>query len=282
MRDESTMGTFKPVIAGNQIIRLAASREEVEAAQRLRYNVFYNEMGAHPLPEMEARQRDFDDFDEACDHLVVIDRSTPHESQVVGTYRFIRRDHIRPCGDFYSADEYELTALKTNGGELMELGRSCVDPAFRNRHTMQLLWRGIAEYIMTYDIDLMFGCASFPGTDPIALAQPLSYLYYNHLAPNDLIPQAIVGRFASMQLLPPEEVDRKQALAALPPLIKGYLRVGAVVGDGAVIDHQFNTTDVCIIVKTDHITGRYARHYALDERGKNSDGGASLHHRKAS
>jgi putative hemolysin len=260
------MGLFKPVISGNQIIRLAASRAEIEAAQRLRYRVFYEEMGAHPMPEMAARGSDFDSFDDVCDHRVVIARTKPLESTVVGTYRFMRRRHAEAAGGFYSADEYDLSPLRSNGGEIMELGRSCVDPEFRTRHTMQLLWRGIAEYIVAYNIDLMFGCASFPGTDLSALAVPLSYLYHNHLAPDDLRPRAIKRRYCSLQQTSVDLVDRKQALAQLPPLIKGYLRVGAFVGDGAVIDHQFNTTDVCIVVKTDRITGRYAKHYALENR----------------
>ncbi|MEQ8735294.1 MAG: GNAT family N-acyltransferase [Rhodospirillaceae bacterium] len=264
------MGVFKPVISGNQIIRLAASRSEIEAAQRLRYRVFYEEMGAHPMPEMAARGSDFDRFDDVCDHLIVIDRSNPHESNVVGTYRFMRRSHADAAGGFYSADEYDLSPLRSNGGEIMELGRSCVEPSFRTRHTMQLLWRGIAEYIVTHDIDLMFGCASFPGTDISAIAEPLSYLYHNHLAPDDLRPRAVERRYCSLKQTSVDLIDPKKALAQLPPLIKGYLRLGAFVGDGAVIDHQFNTTDVCIVVQTDRIADRYANHYALDSRTQES------------
>lgn len=256
--------TFNPVVIGNQVIRLAANEAEVVAAQRLRYQVFYEEMGAHPTSDVKAAKIDFDRFDSTCDHLVVIDRSLPHQPQVVGTYRFMRRVHAQQAGGFYSADEYDVAPLTINGGQVMELGRSCVDPAFRNRHTMQLLWRGIAVYALTYDIDLMFGCASFPGTDPSALAHPLSYLHHNHLAPGPLRAKALPKRFSPMALLPLQDVDHKRALAQMPPLIKGYLRVGACIGEGAVIDHQFNTTDVCIIVKTDLMTGRYARHYALD------------------
>lgn len=263
MSDKSTMGAFKPVIAGNQIIRLAASREEVEAAQHLRYSVFYEEMGAQPLPEMAATKRDFDVFDDVCDHLVVVDRSEASQSTVVGTYRFMRQSHASRLGRFYSADEYDVSPLSMNGGRVMELGRSCVAPEFRSRQTMQLLWRGIAEYISVHGIDLMFGCASFPGTDPRILAQPLSYLHHHHLAPEELRPRAIEGRYESMNILDLEDVDSKQALRALPPLIKGYLRLGAYVGEGAVVDHQFNTTDVCIIVKTDRISERYSKHYEI-------------------
>lgn len=255
---------FNPVTIGNQVIRLARSEAEIVAAQKLRYRVFYEEMGAHPSPDVEAAQRDFDGYDRACDHLIVIDRSLPQAPQIVGTYRFMRQIHARKAGGYYTAGEYDVTPLNMNGGEIMELGRSCVDPAFRNRYTMQLLWRGIAEYVRTYGIDLMFGCASFAGTDAEALAQSLSYLHHNHRAPEPLRARALPQRFTSMALLPEEAVDRKQALALMPPLIKGYLRLGAYVGEGAVIDQQFNTTDVCIIVKTDQMTGRYARHYALD------------------
>lgn len=259
-----TASAFNPVTIGNQVIRLAGSQAEIIAAQRLRYRVFYDEMGAHPAPDVKAAQRDFDHFDHACDHLVVIDTSLPQDAQVVGTYRFMRQVHARKTGGYYSAGEYDVTPLNANGGEVMELGRSCVDPAFRNRYTMQLLWRGIAEYVRAYNIDLMFGCASFAGTDADALAHPLSYLHHTHLAPEPLRARALPHRFSPMALLPEEAIDRKQALALMPPLIKGYLRLGAYVGEGAVVDHQFNTTDVCIIVKTDQMTGRYARHYALD------------------
>lgn len=276
------MGAFKPVIAGNQIIRLSASREEIEAAQRLRYSVFYEEMGACPLEEMAATKRDFDAFDDVCDHLVVVDTSDSGASPVIGTYRFMRRSQAAIAGGFYSADEYDVSPLSANGGQIMELGRSCVATEFRTRHTMQLLWRGIAEYIATYNIDLMFGCASFPGTDPSALALPLSYLHHNYMAPEELRPRAVEGRYVSMQHLPPESIDKKHALRMLPPLIKGYLRLGAFVGDGAVVDHQFNTTDVAIIVKTDLISERYARHYEIDASSTQSTKAASTPFRQAS
>lgn len=276
------MGAFKPVIAGNQIIRLAASREEVESAQRLRYSVFYEEMGAQPLPEMAATKRDFDAFDDMCDHLVVLDRSEPNKSTVVGTYRFMCQSHASRLGRFYSSDEYDVSPLSMNGGRVMELGRSCVAPEFRSRHTMQLLWRGIAQYISAHDIDLMFGCASFPGTDLSALAQPLSYLHHHHMAPAELRPRAVDERYKSMHILKPEDVDSKQALRALPPLIKGYLRLGAYVGEGAVVDHQFNTTDVCIIVKTDLISERYSKHYEIAKDNRTPHNHGQSHLRKAS
>jgi putative hemolysin len=126
---------------------------------------------------------------------------------------------------------------------------------------MQLLWRGIAAYVFRHKIDLMFGCASLPGTDLDTLAPQMSYLWHHHLAPERLRPRAVPGRYIAMDRMPSEAVDTRRALNELPPLIKGYLRLGGFIGDGAVLDHQFNTTDVCIVVKTDLITDKYTRHY---------------------
>ncbi len=262
---------FEPVVAGNQIIRLATSADELDAAQALRYRVFYNEMGAKPLPAMAPISRDFDHFDTACDHLIVVDQQRPYETRVVGTYRLMRRENARVAGGFYSASEFDIAKLANFSGTVMELGRSCVDAAYRDRATMNLLWRGLAEYMNTHDIDLMFGCASLPGTDPEQLKVQLSYLHHYHLAPEAIRPRALPERYTAMNLLPKEAIDPKRALASLPPLLKGYLRVGGFIGDGAVIDHQFNTTDVCIIVKTDLIAGRYTRHYDLGGNGERPD-----------
>jgi putative hemolysin len=247
---------------GDLEVRLAADADEVDAAQALRYRVFYGEMDARPSPEIAARGRDFDEFDGLCDHLLVLDHSKGKgPERVVGTYRLIRRAMAERAGRFYSMDEYDVSRIVAHPGEILELGRSCVDAGHRNRPTMQLLWRGIAAYVFQHDIGLMFGCASLPGTDPEALALPLSYLHHHHLAPEEIRPRALPGRQASMELLPKDQVDPRAGIAVLPPLIKGYLRLGGFVGDGAVVDHQFNTTDVCIVVKTDLVTDKYYRHY---------------------
>lgn len=248
--------------SGNLEVRLAESSAEVDAAQALRYRVFYTEMAARPTAEMAARGRDFDSFDRVCDHLLVIDHNLGSgASGVVGTYRLIRRPAARSAGRFYSSDEYDISLLAGYPGEVLELGRSCVDAAYRSRPTMQLLWRGIAAYVFQYDIALMFGCASLPGTDPRKLALPLSFLHHNHLAPPGLRPVALPDRYTGMNLMEEHEIDMRAALNLLPPLIKGYLRLGGFVGDGAVIDEQFNTTDVCIVVKTDQVTDKYSKHY---------------------
>lgn len=246
----------------NLEVRLARNAAEVDAAQALRYRVFYSEMSARPTPEMSAVERDFDVFDGLCDHLLVIDHDKgPGPEKVIGTYRLIRRQAAALAGRFYSQDEYDVSRLIDHPGEILELGRSCVDAGYRTRPTMQLLWRGIAAYVFSHDIALMFGCASLPGTDVRALALPLSYLYHHHLAPPELRPVALPERRTDMRLMDAHALDARAAVGLLPPLIKGYLRLGGFVGDGAVTDPQFNTTDVCIVVKTDLVTEKYYRHY---------------------
>jgi len=131
---------------------------------------------------------------------------------------------------------------------------------------MQLLWRGISAYVFHYGIDLMFGCASLPGTNPDALAVELTYLWHNHLAPQELRPRALPNRYVEMRRLPATSIDNRRALAQLPPLIKGYLRLGGFIGDGAVIDRDFNTIDVAVVVKTDLVTDKYYRHYERQRR----------------
>ena len=242
--------------------RLATSPAEIDAAQSLRYRVFFEEMRANPSAEGRKSRRDVDDFDRVCDHLLVIDHArSDRPAGVVATYRLLRSECAERAGGFYTAGEYDIACLLKAPGRLLELGRSCVDAQYRNRSTMQLLWQAIAEYVLHYDITLMFGCASLPGPKPDDFALSLSYLYHRHLAPVELRPTALPQHYVDMRLVDADAIDRKRARAELPPLIKGYLRLGAYVGDGAVIDARFNTTDVCIVVKTDWVTAKYDRHY---------------------
>lgn len=260
--DPSVPGGFEELRAGNLGLRLAETPAEVDAAQALRFQVFYEEMGARADPATAAARRDADEFDAVADHLLVLDHDLGDGPEaVVGTYRLIRRPGAAKLGRFYSESEYDISRLLDFPGEVMELGRSCVAAPYRTRGTLQLLWRGIAAFVFRHRIDLMFGCASLPGTDLDALAPQLSYLHANHLAPPELRPRALPARHVPMDRTPLAAEDMKAALVALPPLIKGYLRLGGFVGDGAVIDAQFNTTDVCIVVKTDLVTEKYYRHY---------------------
>jgi putative hemolysin len=253
---------YSGIRSGDLEVRLAASPDEIDASQALRYRVFYDEMGAIPNQEMLKRQRDFDEFDVACDHLMVTDSSrTGLYRSVVGTYRLSRRKNARKAGGFYTASEYDISTIVSQKGELLELGRSCVAAGYRNGHTMSLLWRGIAAYVFSHDVAWMFGCASLQGVNLAKLSLPLSYLHHYHLAPEEIRPCALDGRHVSMGEVPKERIEKRLARALLPPLIKGYLRVGCFVGDGAVIDQQFQTTDVCIVVKTDSVSEKYRQHY---------------------
>lgn len=250
--------------AGTLEVRLARNAVELTEAQRLRYQVFYREMAARPSPEMAAAGRDFDRFDEICDCLLVCDRTRPPGRRVVGTYRLLRQEVAEATGGFYSADEFDLTALLaqlSDGCRGLELGRSCVDAGYRNNATIQLLWRGITSYLVHHRIGYMFGCASLPGIDAQALAPELSYLHHFHRAPPELRVTALDHRRAAVELLAAEALSPRRVLAALPPLIKGYLRLGAYIGDGAVIDHQFATTDVFIILPVERLSQRYVSHF---------------------
>lgn len=258
--------------AGTLEVGIASRKEDILAAEELRYKVFFEEMGAPITPEVRASKRDKDIFDDVCDHLLVVDHLPSGEYKVVGTYRLIRREAMQKIGRFYSDGEYDISLIKNHPGEILEVGRSCVDEAYRNRAVMQLLWRGIGAYVTKFNIDILFGCASFHGTDPAEHAMALSYLYHYHLAPAELCTKALPERYVDMNVVPKEKVDVKSAFVSLPTLIKGYLRLNGFIGAGAVVDKEYNTTDVSIIVKTDLINKKYAHRYGAERPGKdNSD-----------
>ncbi|MBC7505295.1 MAG: GNAT family N-acetyltransferase [Sandarakinorhabdus sp.] len=247
---------------GQLDVRLAVSEGEIAAAQALRYQIFYDEMGAEPTPAMARERRDIDEYDTICDHLLVIDHGLDGRPHVVGTYRLLRQDMA--VRGFYSSGEYDLSRLiahSASGGQLLELGRSCVAPAWRNNATISLLWRGIASYLQAHSIGYMFGCASLHGADPVLHTAELSYLYHHHLAPPELRACALPDNHVPMDRVQAASIDTRAAARALPPLIKGYLRVGAMVGDGGFVDHQFNTVDVFVIMPVDRITSRYAARF---------------------
>ncbi|MEM6683567.1 MAG: GNAT family N-acyltransferase [Pseudomonadota bacterium] len=260
--------TDAPVYARSGVldVRVATSQAEVEAAQALRYQIFYGEMGARPDAWSQALQRDIDAYDAICDHLLVLDHSVPDAPEVVGTYRLLRQVTAQQHRGFYSQSEYDLKPILSaafqsklgDGKQLLELGRSCVHKRHRSAATITLLWQGIASYLHQHSIGYMFGCASFPGTDPSAHRVALSYLHHHHQVPPDLHVCALPDRFVDMNMIASEALDVKLARRALPPLIKGYLRLGCYVGHGAVVDPQFNTTDVFILLPVERITKRYS------------------------
>ncbi|SIQ70815.1 ornithine-acyl[acyl carrier protein] N-acyltransferase [Rhizobium sp. RU20A] len=253
---------------GNLETRLARSREEIEACLSVRYRVFVEEMKAEVAPECHLRRQETDAFDAICDHLLVIDNGIDGdmEDRVVGTYRLLRQEVAAAKGGFYSRSEFEIDQLLARHGDkrFMELGRSCVLPAYRTRRTVELLWQGNWAYALRHGIDAMFGCGSFPGIVPEEHALALSFLHHNARVRDEWVVSARPELYRLMDLMPAEAINPRTALSALPPLIKGYLRLGAMIGDGAVVDAAFNTTDVLVVLPISSIAGRYLNYYGAD------------------
>jgi putative hemolysin len=255
---------------GSLEVRLAQTAAEVRQAQKLRYRVFYQEGAAVPNPGRLFARRDIDGYDAICDHLLVVDhvtrdRGALNRPAVVGTYRLLRQSLAEEYGGFYTAGEFDIGALITRHAnfQFLELGRSCVLAPYRNKRTVELLWYGIHAYFLQNRCDVMFGCASLDGTDPNRLALPLSFLRHYASAPEPWRAHALPERYVEMNRMSKEAIDPKSALRVLPPLIKGYLRLGAYIGEGAVIDHEFGTTDVLIVLPVSAIKKRYFEHFDL-------------------
>jgi len=256
---------------GSLEVRLAQTAAEVRQAQKLRYHVFYQEGSAIPNPGRLFARRDVDAYDAICDHLLVLDHDARDNQAnnrpvVVGTYRLLRQPLAEEYGGFYTASEFDIGDLIARHANLqfLELGRSCVLAGYRNKRTVELLWHGISGYLAQNRTDVMIGCASLDGTEPAQLAMPLSFLHHYARAPEAWRARALPERYVEMNRMSMEAIDPKAALRALPPLIKGYLRVGCYIGDGAVIDHEFGTTDVLIVLPVSAIKQRYVAHFAID------------------
>lgn len=258
---------------GNLEVRLARSAKEIRKAQRLRYEVFYEEMSAIADGHTLSTRRDADPFDAICDHLLVVDHGSLKRNkigrlkpQIVGTYRLLRQEIADRNGGFYTAAEFDIQNLidANPGKRFLELGRSCVLKPYRNKKTVELLWHGIWAYVLRHKIDVMIGCASIEGTNPHAMADQLSFLHHHAGAPADWTARALPDRYVEMNRVPADKLDQKSVLRALPPLVKGYLRLGAYVGEGAVVDHQFGTTDVLIIMPVSALNARYVNYYGAD------------------
>lgn len=253
------------------ILRQALGAEEIEACQRLRFRVFYEELGARADASALETRRDRDRFDAICDHLVVVatdgmrhaDGLQLKDGELIGTYRLLRQEVANTHGGFYTQDEFNIAPLIAShpGLRFLELGRSCVLKPFRTKPVVELLWQGIWNYVRAHDLHVMLGCASLEGTDPESHARALSFLAHNARAPAEWNVRALDHRYVEMKRVPAEQIDTRQALRDLPPLIKGYLRLGCYIGEGAVIDEQFNTIDVLIVLPVSAINERYFAHF---------------------
>ncbi len=239
-------------------VTMARDAQDLIAAQRLRYDVFVRELGGGGDMVDHDAGLERDRFDPFFDHLLLHDVT---EGQVVGVYRMLRSDQARAAGQFYSEDEYDLSPLRRSGRNLLELGRSCLHRDYRGGMAMHYLWSALAAYVADNHIDILFGVASFHGTDVQALAAPLSLLHHRHLAPPEVRVRARAAAFQSMNLIHEDTLDRRAAMLQVPALIKAYLRLGGVVGEGAWIDRTFNTTDVCLVMDTAQMNTRQSRLY---------------------
>lgn len=252
---------------GSLTVKLAETPAEIEAAKRLRYSVFHQERGKH-CETAAATGTDEDAFDAYCDHLIVIDgdaASPAGAPPVIATYRLMDRHMAARAGRFYSAGEYDIAPLLERHSHLsfLEFGRSCVAPGYRDKRTVELLWHGSWAYVRRHGHDVMFGCASFEGTDPAVHAEALSLLGEQALAESDWQVSA-VGPSASLPILKPSDYDARKALRSLPPILKGYLRLGAIFAREAVIDHEFGTVDVLVILPVSRLNPRYVQYYGED------------------
>jgi L-ornithine Nalpha-acyltransferase len=256
---------------GSLEVRLARGPLDLWRAQRLRYKVFYEELAARPDLRSLILRCDADRYDPISDHLLVIDHEASgpfgqKRQKIVGTYRLLRQDVAERHGGFYTQGEFNIAPLLAahQGRRFLELGRSCVLAPYRTKKTVELLWHGIWAYVRRHSIDVMIGCASFEGTDPARHALALSFLHHHARAEQGWRASAHGHSAAPCPLLPAEMVDPRVALRALPPLVKGYLKVGARFGDGAVVDRQFGTTDVLVVLPVAAIAARYLDYYGAE------------------
>jgi putative hemolysin len=250
---------------GSLEVRLTSDEQDIRAAQSLRYKIFVDEMGAKLAAPAMALELDFDAYDKYCEHFILVDTSIVGDinEQIIGTYRILRQQIADQHNGFYSQNEFDIAELtkRHSDKKFVELGRSCVLPKYRTRRSVELLWQGIWSYAGQHQIDVMFGCASFFGAVPAAHAHALSFLYHFAKTSDEWSVGANQAIAHEMDLMPKEAIVAKQVFGALPPLIKGYLRLGASFAPNAVIDQDFNTTDVLVMLPVSHISERYIKHY---------------------
>jgi putative hemolysin len=255
---------FSKIEIDNFVIKIAEKNSELKKAQALRYSVFYKEKKAIPTISKKILRLDYDKIDKFADHLIVIDKNRRGiKNKIVGTYRLLRGDITAHCGGFYTSSEFDLSKILKfyKNNQILELGRSCVHKDYRNGKIMNLLWKAIAEYVKLYDIKILLGCASFHGTDVMKYTNELSYLRKNFSLPDELSVKSLDPKIYPTYIKINSNTDDIRTFVKLPPLIKGYLRIGGKVSHDFFIDYKFNTIDLCVIVTTDNIDEKYKKKY---------------------
>ena len=259
-----TKKIFSKITFDNFIIKIAEKKSELKEAQALRYSVFYKEKKAIPTISKKILRLDYDKVDKFADHLIVIDKNRKGiKNKIVGTYRLLRGDIATHCGEFYTSSEFDLSKILNSykNNQILELGRSCVHQDYRNGTIMNLLWKAIAEYVKLYDIKILLGCASFHGTNVMKYTNELSYLRKNFSLPDDLSVTSLDTKiYLAYTEINSNTIDLR-SFVKLPPLIKGYLRIGGKVSHDCFVDYKFNTIDLCVIVATENIDEKYKKKY---------------------
>ncbi len=259
-----TIKRFSKIEIENFVIKIAEKKSELKKAQALRYSVFYKEKKAIPSISKKILKLDYDKVDKFADHLIVIDNNRKgSKNKIVGTYRLVRGDIAAHCGGFYTSSEFDLSKILNSykHNQILELGRSCVHQGYRNGTIMNLLWKAIAKYVKLYDIKILLGCASFHGTDVLKYSNELSYLRKNFSLPDDLSVKSLKPKIYPTYTASNSNINDLRTFVKLPPLIKGYIRIGGKVSHDCFVDHKFNTIDLCVIVKTDNIDEKYKKKY---------------------
>ena len=256
--------TFSKIEVDNFVIKIAEKKSELKKAQALRYSVFYKEKKAIPTISKKLLRLDYDKIDKFADHLIVIDKNRKGiKNKIVGTYRLLRGDIAAHCGGFYTSSEFDLSKILNSykNNKILELGRSCVHQDYRNGTIMNLLWKAIAEYVKLYDTKILLGCASFHGTDVMKYTNELSFLRKNFSLPGELTVKSLDTKIYPAYTEINSNTNDLRTFAKLPPLIKGYLRIGGKVSHDCFVDYKFNTIDLCVIVTTDNIDEKYKKKY---------------------
>lgn len=232
--------------AGQYDVRLAQSEAEIHAAQNLRYEVLFKESGGRVTRDMLNTEREEDEWDQIAYHVVVTDKRL--DNKVVGTIRLVSNTALEKNQAFYTEHAFDLSALFAAYAKTLELSRACVSSEGRGGAILMLLWKFTMQFIEQNNYDVLFGCASFKGTEYSEHTEILSYLYDKHLASDELMPIAKpeVQSIAIEDFLktPGKGKDRGK----VPTMLRGYLKVGAKISDHAIIDPIFNTTFVVIYV----------------------------------
>jgi putative hemolysin len=251
---------------GNLLVKIAQTPEEIAGAQSLRHKVFFEERsgGTALKSRSVGNEKDEDKYDVFCDHLIVVetDESGQGIGKTVATYRLLSQSQAEKAGGFYTASEFKVSVLLERFPTLkfLELGRSCVLPEFRTKRTIELLWHGSWAYVRKHGYDVMFGCASLNGVEVEPHREALALLYEAAKADADWDVSGN-GELVDLSALSQGNSNFKNAIRALPPLIKGYLRLGAMFASQAVIDRQFGTIDVLVLLPVSRLNPRYVNYY---------------------